>query len=149
MSSKYFSDIYSIANAFTKIGSNFLQIQTKNIEWFYKTSNWRCSIKYQHSHPYPHSHPHPSSSQNIPPELEKVTNSIKPLEVSSNIKLSSEIINDKPNIHKEPINETKENIQWNVLKESKIPVSRVSRLFHYGGRFRNSLNLYNSYHKFI
>ena len=46
MSSKRLADTYSIANAFAKIGLNFLQIQSKNAEWFYKTSNCRWPVKH-------------------------------------------------------------------------------------------------------
>ncbi|CAI2174456.1 19166_t:CDS:2 [Funneliformis geosporum] len=126
MSAKHLTDIYSIANAFTKIGSIFLQIQTKNAQWFYKTSNWQLSVKYQQSHPYPSSPP----PQYISRELKKVTN---PLDESLNVKLNSEITINKPYIQQDPNNGTRDNIQQNLLKESKIPTSRVSRLFHYGG----------------
>ncbi|CAG8544329.1 11845_t:CDS:2 [Funneliformis mosseae] len=121
MSAKHLTDIYSIGNAFTKIGSNFLQIQTKNAQWFYKTSNWRLSLTYQQSHPSPSSSP----PQNIPRELEKVTN---PLDESLNVKPNSEIIINKSYIHQEPINETRENNQQNVLQMSKIPTSRIVSL---------------------
>ncbi|CAG8564068.1 483_t:CDS:2 [Funneliformis caledonium] len=121
MSAKHLTDIYSIGNAFTKIGSNFLQIQTKNAQWFYKTSNWRLSLTYQQSHPSPSSYP----PQNIPRELEKVTN---PLDESLNVKPNSEIIINKSYIHQEPINETRENNQQNVLQMSKIPTSRIVSL---------------------
>ncbi|RIA93881.1 ABC1 family-domain-containing protein [Glomus cerebriforme] len=116
MYSNRLADTYSIANAIAKIGSNFLQIQSKNTEWFYKTSNWRWSVKYQKS----------SQLQNTPSSE------------TSTVKFDSKIIIDEPNIYKEPIVGTQESIQQsneekrNILKKSKIPTSRVGRLFHYG-----------------
>ncbi|CAB4475030.1 unnamed protein product [Rhizophagus irregularis] len=110
MSSQRLADTYSIANAFAKIGSNFLQIQSKNTEWFYKTSNWRWSVKYQKPSP---------QAQDI--RLPMTT-------------LDSKVIIDEPNTYKASIIETQEHSnKENTLKKSKIPTSRVSRFFHYGG----------------
>src|SRR5687767_9886219 len=95
MYSKRFADTYSIANAFAKFGLSFLQTQSKNLEWFYKTSNCRWSInsvKYKKQHP--------NSQPPQPPQ--------PPL---GDVKLNSEIIIDEPSINKEPITGTQENIQ--------------------------------------
>jgi len=97
MTSKNLADTYSIVNAFAKIGSNFLQIQSKNAEWFHKTSNWRWSVKYQRS--YPHSQPPPPpQSPNIPFP-------------STTLKLNAKILTDEPKICKEPIIGMQESIQ--------------------------------------
>jgi hypothetical protein len=101
------ADTYSIANALVKIGLNFLQIQSKNVEWFYKTSNCRWSInpvEYQKSRPYSH-----------PPQ--------PPL---GGIRLNSEIIIDESRTHKEPkepIIGTQENIQ-----QSNKEVKRICKI---------------------
>jgi hypothetical protein len=129
MSSKRLADTYGIANAFAKIGSNFLQIQSKNTEWFYKTSNWRWSVKCQKSPPQPQEIRFPETT------------------------LDSNIIADEPNTYEESNIRTQEHPnKENILKKSKIPTSRVSRLFHYGGKFRNlfiSLNKFTHYYKFL
>lgn len=118
MSSQRLADTYSIANAFAKIGSNFLQIQSKNTEWFYKTSNWRWSVKYQ----------------KLSPQAQDIRSPMTTLD--------SKVIIDEPNTYKASIIETQEHSnKENTLKKSKIPTSRVSRFFHYGGKFRSLLNI--------
>nr|CAG8447420.1 4007_t:CDS:10 [Entrophospora candida] len=114
MSSKRLADVYGIYNACTNVTSNILKIQRKNAEIFIKTSNWKWSINHLQKPP----NYNKSDDEKIF-EIEEKENKIDVNVVDNSLDIDNN--NPSDQIHK------------NVLKESKIPTTRIGRLFHYGG----------------
>ncbi|CAH1756634.1 4010_t:CDS:2 [Entrophospora sp. SA101] len=114
MSSKRLADVYGIYNACTNVTSNILKIQRKNAEIFIKTSNWKWSIN--------HLQKPPNYNKSDDEKIFEIEEKEKKIDVNV-VDNSLDIDNNNPS----------DQIHKNVLKESKIPTTRIGRLFHYGG----------------
>ncbi|KAF0387795.1 ABC1-domain-containing protein [Gigaspora margarita] len=129
MSSKRIADTFGVINACTKIASNFIKLQTTNANIILKSSNWRWSVKYQPTYKesvYQHKQDNDieeidrlSKQEDKPKHENVVTSNDASIFENSSVEASTETIHET----KIP----------KVLKESKMPNTRVSRLFHYGG----------------
>ncbi|CAG8563944.1 24392_t:CDS:2 [Racocetra persica] len=118
MSSNRIADTFGVINACTKVASNFLKLQVTNTNIILKSSNWRWSVKYQPTYKEPVHQNRPDNEDKLKYENVVVSSHTSILENSS-VKTSPETIH-----------ETK---MPKVLKESKMPTTKISRLFHYGG----------------
>ncbi|CAG8708778.1 37015_t:CDS:2 [Gigaspora margarita] len=129
MSSKRIADTFGVINACTKIASNFIKLQATNANIILKSSNWRWSVKYQPTYKesvYQHKQDNDieeidrlSKQEDKPKHENVVTSNDASIFENSSVEASTETIHET----KIP----------KVLKESKMPNTRVSRLFHYGG----------------
>ncbi|CAG8660633.1 4237_t:CDS:2, partial [Scutellospora calospora] len=106
------------------VASNFLKLQANYADILLKSSNWRWSVKYQQTYKDPIHH-EPDSKID---QIDKISKQENKLE-HENI-IASTLENSTAKASPETIHETK---ILKVLKASKMPATRVSRLFHYSG----------------
>ncbi|CAG8727261.1 2262_t:CDS:2, partial [Ambispora leptoticha] len=144
------ADLILITHASRKVASKFLSLQRENANFFIKTSNWRWSINVPQDHNFKIQEqaeaPPSSPAQKSSLEIATIENANTKTTISKIDFVESEnkILNDDKKIEKskfEEIEITKrdENIASSkvqlkhILKESKVPASRIDRLFQYGG----------------
>ncbi|CAG8593820.1 3989_t:CDS:10 [Ambispora gerdemannii] len=135
------ADLILITHASRGVASKFLSLQRENANFFLKTSNWRWSINVSQEHKFKvqeKASPSPSPPvQNSSLENETTTTSkINFVGSKNKILKDDKIISE---IKESKFEERAENVASSevrlkpVLKESKVPASRINRLFQYGG----------------